>query len=163
MCQSSLILFAHRQMVSYCRPSGIKKAVPKLKKPQKQLLCRVQAKFTGVRSEQPTLAVPPPPVMVPDADRMRAPYQTVGFLLFTMRKVDNYGTMLAVEVENASNTTAFTAAHNLTESDANAKNTVFIQVRKSHGNASFGSCQRIDGRYQFVLYHTNGLLSTVLC
>ena len=117
-------------MTDFWTNERIKSCVPKLKKSQKLLGAQ---KLVGLAS-----------VTVPDDDRKKPPYNSVGILLFTVNGKHYHGTAYAAKTGSAKNV-VFTAAHNLIESAGESDNILFVPAMQSNLTRPYGSFKQISG------------------
>ncbi len=117
----------------------IERAIPKIKRKLPH------ANYRGVS----TTATNGITTSVPDADRKKEPYQSVGVLVFTVGKSPNerpyHGTAYATNITGANNV-VFTAAHNLVDEDGDSENILFIPAVQTDKSRPFGEFKQIDGK-----------------
>ena len=83
---------------------------------------------------------------VPDADRIKPPYQSVGVLFFTLDGDPLHGTAYATNALSGAKNVIFTAAHNLVDkTEGDSKNIYFVPGYQTDGSTPFGEFDQIDG------------------
>ena len=106
-------------------------------------LPKVKRKNTSTRGVS-TIATNGITTTVPDAVRIKVPYQSVGILMFTVKGKPYHGTAYATSVTGANNV-VFTAAHNLVDEDGDSENILFIPAVQTDKSRPFGEFEQIDG------------------